>query len=61
MLAVTQATKAGFDNVPRILSMAGRNLGARGRQLFLARDAARESAISGGRAEARLGIRVAVR
>jgi NitT/TauT family transport system permease protein len=34
MLAVTQATKAGFDNVPRILSMAGRNLGARGPQMF---------------------------
>jgi len=34
MLAVTQATKAGFDNVPRILSMAGRNLGAKGPQLF---------------------------
>jgi NitT/TauT family transport system permease protein len=34
MLAVTQATKAGFDNVPRILSMAGRNLGAQGPQLF---------------------------
>jgi NitT/TauT family transport system permease protein len=34
MLAVTQATKAGFDNVPRILSMAGRNLGAKGPQMF---------------------------
>ena len=34
MLAVTQATKAGFDNVPRLLSMAGRNLGAKGPQLF---------------------------
>ncbi len=34
MLAVTQATKAGFDNVPRILSMAGRNLGAKRPQLF---------------------------
>jgi NitT/TauT family transport system permease protein len=34
LLAVTQATKAGFDNVPRILSMAGRNLGAKGPQLF---------------------------
>lgn len=34
MLAVTQATKAGFDNVPRILTMAGRNLGAKGPQLF---------------------------
>jgi sulfonate transport system permease protein len=34
LLAVTQATKAGFDNVPRILSMAGRNLGARGPQMF---------------------------
>ena len=34
LLAVTQATKAGFDNVPRILSMAGRNLGAKGTQLF---------------------------
>src|SRR5215469_1349384 len=34
LLAVTQATKAGFDNVPRILSMAGRNLGAEGPQLF---------------------------
>ena len=34
MLAVTQATKSGFDNVPRILSMAGRNLGAKGPQLF---------------------------
>jgi NitT/TauT family transport system permease protein len=33
-LAVTQATKAGFDNVPRILSMAGRNLGAKGPQMF---------------------------
>ncbi|MGH9681030.1 MAG: ABC transporter permease, partial [Candidatus Acidiferrales bacterium] len=32
--AITQATKAGFDNVPRILSMAGRNLGAEGPQLF---------------------------
>jgi NitT/TauT family transport system permease protein len=29
LLAVTLNTKAGFDNVPRILSMAGRNLGAR--------------------------------
>ena len=34
MLAVTQATKAGFDNVPRILSLAGSNLGAKGPQLF---------------------------
>jgi NitT/TauT family transport system permease protein len=34
MLAVTQATKAGFDNVPRLLSMAGRNLGAKGPQMF---------------------------
>ena len=34
LLAVTQNTKAGFDNVPRILTMAGRNLGARGPQLF---------------------------
>jgi NitT/TauT family transport system permease protein len=34
LLAVTQSTKAGFDNVPRILSMAGRNLGARGMQMF---------------------------
>jgi NitT/TauT family transport system permease protein len=34
LLAVTLNTKAGFDNVPRILSMAGRNLGARGPQLF---------------------------
>ena len=34
MLAVTQATKAGFDNVPRILSMAGRNLGAKGPRMF---------------------------
>ena len=34
LLAVTQATKSGFDNVPRILSMAGRNLGAQGPQLF---------------------------
>jgi NitT/TauT family transport system permease protein len=34
LLAVTQNTKAGFDNVPRILSMAGRNLGAKGPQLF---------------------------
>jgi NitT/TauT family transport system permease protein len=34
LLAVTQSTKAGFDNVPRILSMAGRNLGAKGPQLF---------------------------
>jgi sulfonate transport system permease protein len=34
MLAVTQATKAGFDNVPQILSRAGRNLGAKGPQLF---------------------------
>jgi len=34
LLAITQATKAGFDNVPRILSMAGRNLGAEGPQLF---------------------------
>jgi NitT/TauT family transport system permease protein len=34
LLAITQATKAGFDNVPRILSMAGRNLGAKGPQLF---------------------------
>jgi NitT/TauT family transport system permease protein len=34
MLAVTQATKAGFDNVPRILSMAGSNLGAKGPQMF---------------------------
>jgi len=34
LLAVTQATKAGFDNVPRILSMAGRNLGAQGPQMF---------------------------
>lgn len=34
LLAVTQATTAGFDNVPRILSMAGRNLGAKGPQLF---------------------------
>jgi NitT/TauT family transport system permease protein len=34
LLAVTQATKAGFDNVPRILSMAGRNLGAKGPQMF---------------------------
>jgi NitT/TauT family transport system permease protein len=34
LLAVTQATKAGFDNVPRILTMAGRNLGAKGPQLF---------------------------
>jgi NitT/TauT family transport system permease protein len=34
MLAVTQATKAGFDNVPRILSMAGKNLGAKGPQMF---------------------------
>ena len=34
MLAVTQATKAGFDNVPRILSLAGANLGAKGPQMF---------------------------
>jgi NitT/TauT family transport system permease protein len=34
LLAVTQSTKAGFDNVPRILSMAGRNLGAKGPQMF---------------------------
>jgi NitT/TauT family transport system permease protein len=34
LLAITQATKSGFDNVPRILSMAGRNLGAEGPQLF---------------------------
>lgn len=34
MLAVTQSTKAGFDNVPRILSLAGRNLGAKGAQMF---------------------------
>ncbi len=34
LLAVTQSTKAGFDNVPRILSMAGRNLGARGPKMF---------------------------
>jgi NitT/TauT family transport system permease protein len=34
LLAVTQATKSGFENVPRILSMAGRNLGAKGPQLF---------------------------
>jgi NitT/TauT family transport system permease protein len=34
MLAVTQATKAGFDNVPHILSMAGSNLGAKGPQMF---------------------------
>ncbi len=34
LLAVTQNTKAGFDNVPRILSMAGRNLGAKGFQVF---------------------------
>jgi len=34
LLAVTQSTKAGFDNVPRILTMAGRNLGAKGPQLF---------------------------
>jgi NitT/TauT family transport system permease protein len=34
LLAITQATKAGFDNVPRILSMAGRNLGASGPKLF---------------------------
>ena len=34
LLAVTQNTKAGFDNVPRILTMAGRNLGAKGPQLF---------------------------
>jgi len=34
MLAITQATKAGFDNVPRILSMAGSNLGAKGPQMF---------------------------
>ena len=34
MLAVTQSTKAGFDNVPRILSLAGRNLGAKGTQMF---------------------------
>jgi NitT/TauT family transport system permease protein len=34
LLAIAQATKAGFDNVPRILSMAGRNLGAKGPQLF---------------------------
>jgi NitT/TauT family transport system permease protein len=34
LLAVTQNTKAGFDNVPRILTMAGRNLGAKGPQMF---------------------------
>ena len=34
LLAVTQATKSGFDNVPRILTMAGRNLGAKGPQMF---------------------------
>jgi NitT/TauT family transport system permease protein len=34
LLAVTQSTKAGFDNVPRILSMAGRNLGAKGPRMF---------------------------
>jgi NitT/TauT family transport system permease protein len=34
LLAMTQNTKAGFDNVPRILTMAGRNLGAQGPQLF---------------------------
>jgi NitT/TauT family transport system permease protein len=34
LLSVTQNTKAGFDNVPRILTMAGRNLGAKGPQLF---------------------------
>jgi NitT/TauT family transport system permease protein len=35
LLAVTQSTKAGFENVPPILSMAGRNLGAKGWQMFL--------------------------
>lgn len=34
VLSITQNTKAGFDNVPRILSMAGRNLGAKGWPLF---------------------------
>ena len=34
LLAVTQNTKSGFDNVPRILSMAGRNLGATGPRMF---------------------------
>jgi NitT/TauT family transport system permease protein len=34
LLAITQATKSGFDNVPRILSMAGRNRGAKGPQFF---------------------------
>jgi NitT/TauT family transport system permease protein len=34
MLAVTQSTKAGFDNVPQILSRAGSNLGAKGPQMF---------------------------
>ena len=31
VLAVTQNTKAGFENVPRILSMAGDNWGRRDR------------------------------
>lgn len=35
VLAVTQNTKAGFENVPRILSMAGHNLGANGPRFFL--------------------------
>lgn len=34
LLSITQNTKAGLDNVPRILSMAGRNLGAKGWPLF---------------------------
>jgi NitT/TauT family transport system permease protein len=35
MLAVTISTETGLRNVPRIYSMAGRNLGARGARLFL--------------------------
>jgi NitT/TauT family transport system permease protein len=35
MLSVTISTESGLRNVPRIYSMAGRNLGARGARLFL--------------------------
>jgi NitT/TauT family transport system permease protein len=35
LLSVSISTEAGLRNVPRIYSMAGRNLGARGLRLFL--------------------------
>jgi len=57
MLAVTQATKAGFDNVPRILSMQVSNLGReRTARCFLARAAPAKPAVPARWLAAGLGI-----